>query len=357
MQLDKVKVGDVFQNYKDMCSRLGMKISQGNSKIAQFKQLEEHFEWRKFGNKIVITNEKKKKDTINENTVESLLLNLLLEHGEILTVSKSYLYKLLHVINSNYTLCRKAPHLLANYLSVDIDNINEFYESTDSMLDRMITKTLQYLQNRFLIDYRKVRMVRVAHASAKLNKDGNIAVDVALWEDEYGIEHVDLQHKGINIIDFHRHATEEENDVIRKYEYEVLQNYGLKSKQELVRHGKWNEWRDSVNLLLREHHNIMYYYDAYEIRAHRKHVENEIKLLDKEEIEATKTIINHGFKQKVLKNAKSRVNRAHNNSVIDQKTLRRTDLNYMDQIREIANHVIDPNQINILSHIKKNSEI
>jgi hypothetical protein len=61
MKIDKLYVGQVFKNYKELCLVLDIEIKAGmNSKESQFKELSRHCEFEKVGHKIII---KKKYDT------------------------------------------------------------------------------------------------------------------------------------------------------------------------------------------------------------------------------------------------------------------------------------------------------
>lgn len=56
LKLDCVHVGKVFKSYSAMCNELGLIPAQGNSKVAQIKQLNRYFDWEKgSGYSLVVT--------------------------------------------------------------------------------------------------------------------------------------------------------------------------------------------------------------------------------------------------------------------------------------------------------------
>lgn len=57
MKLDTntLKINDTFKNYKELCAYLGEEPKKANSKVAQIKEWERYFSFRKEGQKIIIT--------------------------------------------------------------------------------------------------------------------------------------------------------------------------------------------------------------------------------------------------------------------------------------------------------------
>ena len=65
MKIENLHEGMVIKNYKEFCELLGIKEQSGNSKIAQFKDLDTYCEYHKEGHKIIIDEvyaEKRKRD-------------------------------------------------------------------------------------------------------------------------------------------------------------------------------------------------------------------------------------------------------------------------------------------------------
>lgn len=58
MNINNIKVGDTFKNYKALCEALGEPVKTGKSKQLQLKHWQEHFDWINSGNKYIITDMK-----------------------------------------------------------------------------------------------------------------------------------------------------------------------------------------------------------------------------------------------------------------------------------------------------------
>lgn len=56
MNLENVKIGNVYKNYGELCAALGEDKKYGDSKVAQLKKWSKRFDWKKDGHKFIITN-------------------------------------------------------------------------------------------------------------------------------------------------------------------------------------------------------------------------------------------------------------------------------------------------------------
>ena len=117
IDVSNLYVGQVFKNYKELCSALGEKVMAGNSKKAQLKDWERYFLYTKDGHKFIINKiydtpkEKDDRRILGNNAayyidyIEILLLNLFAEYAgqgqRTLLLSKSKLLYLLKMINTN----------------------------------------------------------------------------------------------------------------------------------------------------------------------------------------------------------------------------------------------------------------
>lgn len=361
--IHKIQVGMEFKNYKVLCECLEVPVYNGTQKKVQIKEMSRFFDWDKTGNKFLVTKvydkPKVKKVTPkrkpNENIVlESLLLNLLSTFNGKMVVSKSYLYLMLQMINYNYMYAKRAPHLLANYIDVDIENVNEFYERTKDVLERNINNTLKSLYSRSLIDYATTRMVCVVDVNAEYNTNGELSANIYDSIDIYGVISLDTSAKTSQTVRRFRQATDKENDYIRGVEHEELNNIGAINKQELIRSKKWNDWNKKVNERIRKEKNIAYYYQGYEIRANPEHVDIELEKLEKEQIALLGVVLNFQIKSQIMNNTYKRQERANKSLMLDNNINRRQQPNYFNEQLKIANTVIDITMPDKVPEIKEN---
>lgn len=356
MNISNIKIGNEYKNYKELCKWLEIPCGEGNKKKAQITEMSRFFEWKKDGNKYIITkiyNFPKTKKIKRERNImlESLLLNLLSysDNGELL-VSKSYLLKSLKMINDNYTFGKRAPHLLANYLDVNIQNVNEFYDLNDRMLERQLENTLYHLKSRSLIMHKEVRMVCVAESYINTNSNGDLIIDIYDTKDQYDIEQIEMSVDKPQILRKYRPATEEEEKYIMAIEYEELRKSEIINKQELIRYGKWHEWQKNVNKRIREEKNIAFYYNGYEIIANPEHVNEELEIMNQEQEKELGIKMNKGLQEKILKNTIKRFNTVDNlnenrksKSYVKEHTLiinTAIDITTENKVKEMQNHIL-----------------
>lgn len=340
-----------FKNYKALCECLSISVGTGKQKILQMKEMNRFFEWQKNGHKITITqihskpeeSERKPRRASERNyLIEALLLNLLAnrDNNEI-TMSANQLFEMLRMINSNYRSSKRAPLLLANYLDIETDNVNEFFEASQSFLERKLNSTLRYLQSCSLINYQQVRMICTAKVFASYNDEGDLSVNIFDHTDKYGRSQVALSTESPKISKLYRQATKKEDDYILGIEYEELKKFNVRTQQEVIKYGKWDEWHNNVLKRIRKERNIAFYYTGYEIRANQEHVEIELKELEEEQSELLGLQLNSQIHSQIMNNTIKRYKRASESILLDDRTKRRQEPAYLNDHLKIANIVID----------------
>jgi hypothetical protein len=242
----KVQIGEnltkglIVKNYKELCELLEITPSAGNTKKAQFKELDSFCTYHKEGNKYIIDTifdvPKEKEDLRKYNggdhnnieyiqTIETLVLNLLAEQNKgIIFLSRYSILNKLKMINENYSFCKTRIPKLSQLMNIDKENIYEFYDTTDGTLQRNLEKALNNLQNRCLVIWSKE--ITVCEA---IDNGCNQIEDIC-YTDQYDEEvHIYKNKLDLN----HREATDEEKQMILYHEKEVIKELGKDGKQEL----------------------------------------------------------------------------------------------------------------------------
>lgn len=375
IKLENLKVNMEIKSYKELCEVLDVEVKAGNSKKSQLKWFEEHFTYKKEGNKFII------KEILNKeiqpvptrgganNTVEyienieRLLLDILSQdkiNGEIF-LSKNKLFHMLEMVNSNY-LDYNIRHLkLSKYLNIDEDNVQEWYDSTGGMLERNLNTALKNLANQSLIVWSReitVHKIEVIKGSDYLiekphyNQDGE-------YEPKYEVK---VRSRRVT-----KEATDIEKKIIIKTEREVMDKLECEGKQEVVRRGLWDDFSNTVNNILKKDHKILYYYQSYKVLFNPEHILrkqrqlDEFRLKHKDRVEQ-KTIVNNSVIERIEDNTNSRQDKAINElgTIVwdceddskSSKMRRRADDSYIQDNTILNNTLINKNAKDIVKEVR-----
>jgi hypothetical protein len=249
--VNKVKEGEVFKNYKEVCTHLGVDITTGNARIAQHKEWQRYFEYEKEGQKYIITEvytEPLPKDdgrTKGNNSeylpyIELILLDYLSQqHDKVASLTVKKLFLLLGMCNEHY--------LDENFQIPDEEEINDYYikhfnQRSYKKLNRILFNALNNLKNRRLIDYQSAKMICIEEK--RRNKT----------------------YKKI------RQATPEECDIIRNIERATLMDMGFESIILVHLKYKTEEFYSRVQSELNSLYGITFYYTQINLRFTHEHV-------------------------------------------------------------------------------------
>jgi hypothetical protein len=162
---ERVSVGMVIKNYKQLCQLLDLPIlSGGNAKQAQIKNLKCYMDFEKSGQKFIITdifdtpltiNDQRKlgNNSIYVKYIEVILLQYLSkQNGFTSTLNKVDWWRLLGFINEKY---KNTPDKELETLDSSITpfEIKMFYQRCNTKLERILFSALNNLKNRKLIIY------------------------------------------------------------------------------------------------------------------------------------------------------------------------------------------------------------
>ena len=239
--------GDVFTSHRDLCRYLRAPvIDGGNSKRSQLQQFSRFFEWDKDGNKIIITKVYDSPlpditDGIYSGLIKQLILDMLssmylLRDEKHLVVSFAELIREIDAVTSDYAKYKNDSKRLADELGITLDYVVDFYNITDSKLYSSVISALNSLQNKSLVDYQIVKMLRIRNEATPM-------------------------------IQFVRMATADEREKIVHFERLVLDDMQCNGKTDVVLKRRWEEFADRmrVHFLQNEMGYVEFYYNAFDI--------------------------------------------------------------------------------------------
>lgn len=372
MNIDKLTEGLLVKNYKELCSLLDIKVSAGDSKKSQLKDLGCYCKYHKEGNKFIIDEiydeAKEKQDNRKNNKgksadyiddIELRLLGEFLTKGKEnnLTIGKSVLLRDVGLVNSNYSYCKQRQEKLANYLDIDKETIYDYYNSVDSMVVNNLEKALKNLTNEKIIDLDTTTIV----CKNRL-LDVNYKHETYIDEFDEEIERI-IPIANSDII--YEEATLEEHDIILKVEGEVLDKMKARRVTDLFATGKIKEYYNECYKQIREElSDFNFYFKAYKITYNYDRIVNKLNeygyddWLKEMELEYNH-LINCGVKDKIISNAQNRKVRKDKEyeSVIgtklDEKHKCRLDDNYIGKYNNINENIIDIDAKNIKKKVSK----
>lgn len=361
MNIKNLSEGQIIKNYKELCELLEIKVVTSNSKKAQFKELERYISYDKEGNKFIIKeiydNAKNKIDLRKEGLnsdlsldIQILILDLLLQDindGTLFLPVSTLLFNL-SMVNRNYTVCRSLIPNLSDFLNINEKFIYEFYNNTHGTLRSNLETALNQLRRKSLIHWEKVKTICCQNVEVETTATGAIKI-INNNEINYNI----VKQYGIP-------ATEKQIKIILKVERMILKKLGFKDKQEVLIKNKWNEFISSVNKILYETENILFYYDSYKIVFNKEDIQEEKYYLENDYREETKEKLNN----KVIDKLETNINNRHEKSLknindlkerFDNAKLIKSNSKYIDKLRTEELYLVSQDEL-IKTLIDKNSD-
>lgn len=330
MNIDNLEVGQVYKNYKELCNVLDEKVKSGDSKRYQMIDWERYFEWKKEGNKFIIT---KVYDESLDKTVkrggnnilpfidemELLMIDLLIEAKDNqLTVSNSKLLVLLSLVNPNYLKFIKDKNKLSNLVDMDIGYIIDFYDVTTSTFKSAINTVTKRLESKKLIIHEEVLMVCEV------------------------VSNTDL---------VYRESTKEEKELIIKIQNYILkEKYNCNDMQELFLKGLATSYYNDVSKVLTSTMNIKNAYKANRITFNSDNLKKELfQLLIKYDIGELESIINQKVMIRLHETNVKRYNKALEKLLLtddsSNRMVLRSDILYIDNLDFLSSNLIDINNV------------
>lgn len=318
----KLKKGQVYKNYKEICLAMDDKVKTGAAKISQIEHWKSYFEFSRDGYKFVIEKVyKKPKGTMSRygfiNDLEELILDLLVQDenkGEVF-LPKSAMFRILNMTNDNYNFSRYHIPKLSIYVNINEEEIREFYNFSNSALTRSVENALTRLRNKSLVYWSTAMTFCQVDSNIPINESGNIKINKIVQSyDDYGDPIYSFDVNG-HIRYRHRAATKEETKKVLQMEREILDELDCRSKQEVIKRGKWKEFNSRIKEMIFDRMNILYYYDSYSIICNEEHIYKiwtELKDLSLDELnrDLKSCNSNENAKHLILNNALKRKEKA-----------------------------------------------
>lgn len=286
---NNLKVGETYKSYRQLCEVLGAKIEAGDSKKSQLKDWECYFSYRKQGNKFIIDEiyETPKERTYNYkggnnktkyiDKIEILILDLLVQSGndKTLFLSKNKLLKELNMINDKYAYNKYRKNRLSKLMDISLMEIDDFYTTSDDMLQRNLETALNNLRNKAIVMWKTSTTIAYVNPEADINMDFKLRSIKNEIVNEYGDVEVVFEKQNIVNKFIHRKADELDEHRILEAEGIFLDEYKCKSIKDIFIQGLTVDFYKKVKDFLFDHYNIFNYYSSYEITFNKDRAEIE----------------------------------------------------------------------------------
>lgn len=327
------RVGQIFDNYKDMCETLLEPVKSSNAKTAQLREWSRFMDFEKLkGTQKYCINKIYSKPKVKEaasNSVYIKLIELLfmyelsLHEGNTCQYSRTKLFRLLGMVNDNYLSQnrdsiikeirenRKKKKALAesrgiiksdanggsnevssNLPIVDDVEINHFIDKTTARLNDVLKSALKSMRNRCLIDFQEVIMI-------SYNEEESVNDDV--FFDSYKDA---VEFDKVNVVSNLREATDDEVSYILQVQKEVLNEMGLTK----IPFYNVKNFYNKVNERLMTEKGWNRAYKEYKVIFNTKYISQDIPIVEEEIkrlIEKNQLALNKNIIQMLRKQGKS----------------------------------------------------
>jgi hypothetical protein len=286
MKIKKLQANTTLKSYKELCSVLEIQPTTGNAKLAQLKELERFCKFERSGNSYTITEiyqeELPKSNNITQYIpmIEKLVLHIIIQRADEnnrLYIRKAELYRILYMINEEYTKYKYQQIALSKRINVTKQSILDFYSSSDALLQRNLEVALNNLQRQSLIKW------------------GNVfTVDKVIYDEEEEVIELikgkKLSEEGDEMYEFggkkevlhsHVEATKEETEIILGEQRRLLLDWKLKDLDQVFQKGFGEMFYTEVKRELLAKHGIANYYNSYSIIFNMAYVLQQYEALDK----------------------------------------------------------------------------
>ncbi|MBD1379174.1 hypothetical protein [Metabacillus arenae] len=371
MNISNLQLNHTYKNYKQLCEVLEMPMKGGNAKKAQLKELERYFKYNKEGNKFIITHIYKVPLPKNNNKTQyiSEIAKLILDkavhqnnRGKLF-ISKSKLMSELRMVNENYAYAKYKQLRLAKHMNITIEEVEEFYLTSDDLLKRNIEAALNSLRSQSLIFWSHAMTLCVIETEAETNMNFDIKVNKYEHVNEFQEESTVFEASQPVSYRTYRKATDEEIELVLQVERDVLLKYKCDTVNDIYKRKLNKKFYKDVNDILMEHSNIHRYYNSYEIICNEKYIYSKWEELQDlqlgiEERETSMNNLNKGVMDRINTNVENRHNKAIdmiNNDDVDnkQRVERRSNKKYKTNGFQLTDTLINKDALSLEEPFEK----
>lgn len=177
MNVAKLKVGDTYKNYKELCSALGIAPTSGYSKMKQLKEMETLFRYSKdkYSFKIEEIYEKPilrlQPTPVNKTSryqfikpIQIILMQYLIYENPVIKLQASQLYEKIGLLSPNYTSYKARTDFLKSNPDITKDEINVVRTMAFNKCYSVMSYTLKRMEQLEIIHWNKEYII--------LTKDG-----------------------------------------------------------------------------------------------------------------------------------------------------------------------------------------
>lgn len=341
MNVKNLHEGQIFKNYKELCSALEIVPKEGNSKIKHFNDLGRWCEFEKDGRKFIIKQvfdkEKERIETrggsnnsIYGDLIQLLILELVHRNNGFVSLTRDKLFEELGMTNVNYRTCKSHIIKLADYLEITPEIVLDFYNVNGSNFKKSVVTALDALMDKRVLFYNTVIKIKV--------------------QNEY----------------IYRDATTEELSIISLVENKTLEKMEYRTISEVRNSPDWNEFKQKSSQLIKGLTEIDFYFTAYDIYSDNENIEREKgklndELMSHDEYREHKVKLNKLIIENIDINALKRHEKAKlqlENNLDNEKeiTYQRAKDDYTANINSVADKLITLNKDNIVNKLKLSYE-
>ena len=359
MQIEKLKQGMEFKNYKALCEFLGIKVKTGEAKQIQLAELGRYVEFHKVGNKIIVDEvlnmpiekidkrkdkNKKSNNAMYSDDIQALIIHLLAsaEDKEI-NLPINQMLRVLNMININYSDARRSIPKLSEITNVPQEFCYQFFNDSSTNLKKKLATALKGLRNRALVIAEESVYVCALVQTIEINDFGDLKVNP-----------INKKQTATTYKRVHREATREEKQLILRTEELVLDEFKSSTIQYIFATGSFSEFQKRVTSILLEKSNIEYYYDSYKITCNKDSIERAlIKQLEAKEKERISNNLNANISTMINNYAETTHKRASKKENLNAIDVIHADDKYVTHTNTLNSVVIDKNAKDIRKELKK----